>query len=484
MALGPDAGKTCSADPEVEVLDEAVLDITPQAARSVAADVFIHAFPLVLADAVRRAHGTGRCQFQLALDEPGRLAPGLADDDGSAVVTSAWIELEDEPAVLRLPHTHGRHFGLTLFDAAGNAFASLGSRTSEDSGADLALVGPHWRGQLPCGLRARRAPTDGVWAVSRIYAHSALDRPAALALAHRQCVALLRWERDLLHPAVTALPRPPTSCLRDAQDISPAQLFDRLDELLDRADPGGRGLVRRRLAELRSRLGGPPAARAWSRELSEALDRGFADGLSAIRAAAAAQAGRGVPGWRVTAGGLHDAGFDPLTQAARAFVGLGDPPREDLLTLTCERDDRGWPLAGANRYRLHFARGGLPPAQAWWRLSVCATATRDRRRGLGDRSDLALNADGSLDVFVQHAPPQVDQIGNWLATPPGEWSLTMRLYGPHPEALSGAWRMPQIERVGGRPGAGRTGPWRWSPPFGIQPRLHEARRPPPEEINP
>ena len=466
-----------------EVSEEAASDVAEEAVRSAAADLFVHVFPMVLVDTVRRAHGADRRQFQLVLTDADSLAPGFAgDDDGLAVLASAWIDLRDEPAVLRLPHTHGRHYELNLWDASGAIFACFGSRTGEDAGSDVALVGPRWRGQLPGGLRARRAPTDGVWVVSRTYAHSLLDRPATLARAHRQCVALLRCERELLHPAVSVLQSPPTTCLREAQDISPADLFERLDDLVARADPAGQSRFRSRLQELRARLGGPSEPSGWSPEFADAIERGFSEGLSAIRAAAA-QIRRRTPGWRALPPGLNEAGLDSLSRAARAFASLGAPAREDLLALVCDRDDRGWPLSGMDRYQLHFTRDALPPASAFWRLSVCATSTTERARGLGDRSDLIPNPDGSLDIFVQHAPPAPDQIRNWLQTPPGEWMLVMRLHNPRPEAFTKAWRMPAVDRVGARPAGGHGSPWRWRPTFSPQPRLHNPPRPPPEELS-
>ena len=463
--------------------EEAANDLDLETVRSVAADLFVHLFPMVLIDAVRQAHGWDRRQFQLAPQEAASLAPGFeGDDDGLVVLASAWLDLEQEPAILRLPHTHGRHTELNLWDASGTIFASFGARTGEDSGGDIALVGPRWRGQLPSSLKVRRAPTDGVWAVSRIHAHSLLDRPTALARAHRLCVALLRCERELLHPAVGVLQPPLVSCLRQAEDISPADLFARLDNLVARADPTGQSRFRSRLGDLLGRLGGPPGPSAWSPAFVEALERGFADGLSAIRTAGA-QTTRRTPGWRVAPPGLGDSGLDSLTRAARAFTSLGAPPREDLLTLVCDRDDRGWPLSSVNGYRLHFAQNALPPVQGFWRLSVRATSARERPRGLGDRSDLIPNPDGSLDIFVQHAPPAPGQIRNWLQAPPGEWTLVMRLHNPRPEAFSKAWRMPAVDRLGGRGAGANPGPWRWRPAFTPQPRLRDPHRPPSEELS-
>jgi hypothetical protein len=108
-------------------------------------------------------------------------------------------------------------------------------------------------------------------------------------------------------------------------------------------------------------------------------------------------------------------------------------------------------LSGAERYRVHFTRGASPPVEAFWSLFATTHARRDAsaaRRGISDRNDLALNPDGSLDLILQHDPPGGGQPVNWLPLPAGPFSLAMRLHWPKRAALSGAWRMPAVERLG------------------------------------
>src|SRR5207302_7357373 len=98
-------------------------------------------------------------------------------------------------------------------------------------------------------------------------------------------------------------------------------------------------------------------------------------------------------------------------------------------------DASGRQLMGGHHYRIHFTKTGLPPVDAFWWLSARPAAAFDRRRGLGDRCDLVPSRDGSLDLVVQHLPPDPALISNWLPAPAGRLSLNIRLYGPRAAAL-------------------------------------------------
>jgi hypothetical protein len=52
--------------------------------------------------------------------------------------------------------------------------------------------------------------------------------------------------------------------------------------------------------------------------------------------------------------------------------------------------------------------------------------------------------DGSLDLYFQNGSPGADKEANWLPAPKGAFNLTMRLYAPKSDALTGKWNPPPV----------------------------------------
>jgi hypothetical protein len=51
---------------------------------------------------------------------------------------------------------------------------------------------------------------------------------------------------------------------------------------------------------------------------------------------------------------------------------------------------------------------------------------------------------GSITIYVQKDAPEADKMANWLPAPDGNFRMSMRLYVPKPELLSGKWTPPAV----------------------------------------
>ncbi len=124
---------------------------------------------------------------------------------------------------------------------------------------------------------------------------------------------------------------------------------------------------------------------------------------------------------------------------------------QEAVYWTATVDGAGQTLTGGHDYRLHFPPGGLPPNHAFWSLTMTNTqgqmvANPSNRYSVGDRSGLVPNADGSIDIYIQHAAPAGHE-ANWLPAPSGDFKLWLRVYQPGAAILSGAYHMPPVVEV-------------------------------------
>ncbi|MGH1525095.1 DUF1214 domain-containing protein [Leifsonia sp. L25] len=106
---------------------------------------------------------------------------------------------------------------------------------------------------------------------------------------------------------------------------------------------------------------------------------------------------------------------------------------------------RGPWLSGAFRGRRSSPNG------AFWSLTATdptgyIVETRGGRSSLGSQSGLRAEPDGSLEILLQAQRPP-DAALNWLATPPGRFSLMLRAYLPGRAILDGDYQLPPVVEV-------------------------------------
>ncbi|HEY2753444.1 DUF1254 domain-containing protein [Phenylobacterium sp.] len=413
--------------------------------RKTAAEVFVAGFPMVLTDAVRQLHPLGLNRILHLPANPADVAPGLADEDVFTAGTTAWIDLSTGPVVLQLPDMQGRYFNLALIDTAGATIAGFGPRTGHAGGGDIALAGPSWQGEVPGNLEVVRAPSEQVWAITRISASSGADRKTAELLAERQSVARLEGGRAGPHGPMLRLDPPTSTCIQGVADLEPDAFLHRFNLLIDRAPGRVRDAIQSVNASVSELLGLFNERASSPVHVRDAVRKGFTDAFKSIRDAAQLDPAEG--SWRARCG-AEPSWLGPLMRAARAYRCLGAPLPADIHTLVCQVDESARPLHGSERYRIHFAPEAAPPVEAFWSLTTTPRPVGQQRSNLGDRQELAFNRDGSLDLLIQSTPPAEAWRPNWLPTPAAGFVLSIHLHWPKPTALGGPWRMPPVERLG------------------------------------
>ena len=157
-------------------------------------------------------------------------------------------------------------------------------------------------------------------------------------------------------------------------------------------------------------------------------------------------------GWSMNTDTMGVYGNYYLKRAMVAQVGLGANLPEDAIYPLNLADETGKPLDGANNYTIHFDKGQMPPAEAFWSITLYdndgfQVANPLNRFAVSSWMPFKYNSDGSLDLYFQNDSPGADKEANWLPAPKGPYGLTMRIYAPKADALTGKWNPPHVVKT-------------------------------------
>ena len=439
--------------------------INEDEAYEIGIEAYTYAYPLVLMELTRRvmtnvAQPDGirapMNRFAHASSFPDASFKDVVRPNADTLYSILWYDVSREPLVVTLPDTAGRYYVVPVMDLWTDVFASLGSRTTGCATGAFALVAPGWQGTLPEGVRRVTSPTSLGWIVGRIQTNMAADFDNVRRMQRDlRALPLSAWGRPAAEPAdgpVDASVDMKTPPVEQVANLDPAAFFALFAELM-KANPPHAADVAMLLRLERigivagasfSLAGAPPA-------VASALRRAAPDGLRRML-----ERGRRMrlmrDGWSSSAGMVGIYGSDYLTRAFVAYRGLGALPPDEAMYPSAVADADGAALDGRSTYVLHFDKDRIPPAKAFWSLTMYGedqffVDNPIDRYAIGDRDALRFNADGSLDLYVQHASPGQDKASNWLPASAGPFSMTLRLYLPKPEAVDGSWTPPPVRRI-------------------------------------
>lgn len=427
--------------------------------RTLSREAYVYLYPLVLMD-ISRLQQTSPA----AGERPGFGPPNgfhhfreFPRADFRAVVrpnfdtlySSAWLDLNAGPVRLHASDTGDRYYMLPLLDMWTDVFANPGKRTTGTGTADFVVTGPGYAGPLPAGVPVIATPTPYVWIVGRTQTNGPADYPAVHAVQDGYRVtALADAPAQVADPGLDMSTEP----LRLIDAMSAIEFFGHAARALKMNPPHATDFsVLARIA----RLGLVPgrhfdASRFEGGQRAE-IEEGAASAREALRSAMP-RLGTRVNGWSMITETMGVYGNDYFKRAVVALAGLGANPVEDAIYPVLVADADGSPLSGGQDYVLHFEAEELPPAAAFWSVTVYDAEGYQApneldRFAMWDRDPLVYNRDGSLDLYLQHDNPGPERETNWLPAPHGPLGITMRLYAPKPEALDGRWSPPPVRKA-------------------------------------
>jgi hypothetical protein len=435
---------------------------TPSEARAIAKEAYLYGYPVVemYKTLYTQAVDKGGVNYKAPFNHIGNTAQvftpkdtALATPNPDTPYSFVWMDLRSEPLVLTLPKIEdNRYYSVQLIDLYTQNFAYLGTRSTGNNGGHYMIAGPNWKGQQPVDVdRVVYSESNIAYALYRTQLFDEKDLNKVKQIQNGYKVQSLSSYVKQAAPAKAPKidwPKPMASMSEGPQ------LFRYLNFMLAFAAPqdSEKDLLAR-FATIGIAPGAPFKVNQLSTEQRKALEDGIAD----AKAEFAAFKKDKLDTQQVAVGDLFGnrdhLNNNYLYRYAGADVGLFGNSADEATYFNYVVDSDGKPANGARHsYTVHFAKDQLPPADAFWSLTLYDTKTKllvpnhKKRYVINSRMlpNLKLDADGGLTLALQHHEPPKAEQSNWLPAPPGPFYAVLRMYLPKPEANNGQWKLPPL----------------------------------------
>jgi len=444
---------------------QAAETITPEEAHDIAVDAYVYFYPLVTMDITRRQStnieagkefGKGPMNMFVNVPEyPPADMKVVVRVNFDTLYSIAWLDLTKEPQIVSAPDTDGRFYLLPMLDMWSDVFASPGARTTGTEAGNFLVTPPGWTGTVPADMSHLPAPTPYIWTIGRTRTDGPADYKAVHAIqAGYKVTPLSQWGKNWkpTAPAIDPSIDMKTPPKVQTDSMSAANYFTYAAELLTLHPPHTTDQpILARMKRIGIERGKSFEFAALDPDVRSALETVPADAQRLMTWKLATLA-RVANGWSMNTDTMGVYGNYYLKRAIIAQQGLGANLPEDAIYPLNLADDAGKPLDGANRYTVHFDKGATPPVHAFWSITLYdaegfQVANKLNRFAVSSWMPFKTNADGSVDLYFQSDSPGADKESNWLPAPKGPFNLTMRLYGPKSDALTGKWNPPAVKMV-------------------------------------
>ncbi|WP_158800476.1 DUF1254 domain-containing protein [Pedobacter sp. L105] len=443
--------------------DSSKVHLSKEEVVKIAQEAYIYGLPLVFTDLTRQVSGTKSNVFTHAhkfFDDKNHWVVAPNNDTN---YSTAFLDLEQDAVVLTIPDTKDRYFVVPLMDAWTNVFASFGKRNTGTGAQKYLITGPKWKGIVPSGLKQVKSPTDMVWVIGRIQVNSPEDQVKFVSKIQDQftLATLSSWAKNNVaggtDPVVYHTPLPvkaiqdhQLTVVKAIQTLPLADYFNYLNELMVKNPPlVADAPVLAQFAKLGIQAGGKFDIDAFDQETKEALNNLPKSIFGQFDTGHPSESSKPVAGAKI-----GDYKTDYLLRALVAYKGLGALTPEEATYVGYVKDADKNLLDGKNAYVIHFDKGKLPPAKAFWSLTMYDSDrylvdNPIKRYAIGDRNPLIFNTDGSLDIYLQHENPGAEKENNWLPAPADNFNVILRIYVPEETYLKdkNTWLSPPVKKI-------------------------------------
>jgi hypothetical protein len=460
---------TLFISPVFSLAAQAQSGVTEQDARSIAVEAYLYLYPLVTMDLTRKQitnHTPGKGVFGGPMNMfvnveafPPADFKAVVRSNFDTLYSSAFLDLTKEPVVVSAPDTNGRYYLLPMLDMWSDVFASPGWRTTGTQAANFLITPKGWSGTIPAGVTQIEAPTPYVWIIGRTKTDGPPDYDAVHKIqAGYTITPLSEWGKSpkpveaKIDPSVDMKTPPKTQV-----DTMPSdKYFAYAAELMKLNTPH---LTDQATVARMKRIGIEPGKSFDLSKADPVVKKALEDAPGAalkLMEWKVPTIARVANNWSMNTDTMGVYGNYYLKRAIVAQLGLGANQPEDAIYPLNLADDSGKPLDGSNKYTIHFDKGAQPPVDAFWSITLYdgegfQVANALNRFAVSSWMPFKYNPDGSLDLYFQNQSPGSEKEMNWLPAPTGPFNLTMRLYSPKFEALTGKWNPAPVTRVLGLP---------------------------------
>ncbi len=367
------------------------------------------------------------------------------------------LDLRAEPQLLSVPAVEkNRYYSLQFVDAYTHNFAYVGTRTTGNKPGRYLVTGPSYKGPKPEGVdQVLPAESEFALVIYRTQLFNPQDIEPVKKIQAGYTVTPLH---ELAKSPAPPLPAPLEFPVWDAESVKGIGFLSILDFLLDLMPlvPED-AAIRQRLLAIGVGAPGKLDPKTFTDADRDALLSGLQRGQKKL---AELSVDTHFLGHEVTAADLFGTraylGGDVRRRDVGAVLGIYGNSREEALYPIYRTDAAGKALdASQAAYTLHFEKGKLPPAKAFWSLTMYDGPTRllvdnPLKRYLINSTmlqSLKRDADGGITLTLAHASPGKAQESNWLPAPSGPFYAVLRIYNPEPAAYDGSWKPPSLAAI-------------------------------------